>query len=60
MASSLDLLVVAEGIEEPEQAERVEAIGCDFGQGWLYARAVPAEALRAEVVRLEGELRARR
>jgi diguanylate cyclase (GGDEF)-like protein len=59
MASSLDLLVVAEGIEEPEQAERVEAIGCDFGQGWLYARPVPAEALPAELVRLEGELRAR-
>ncbi|UGS37511.1 sensor domain-containing protein [Capillimicrobium parvum] len=60
MASSLNLLVVAEGIEEPEQAERVEAIGCDFGQGWLYCRPAAADALAADVVRLEGELRARR
>jgi len=59
MARSLDLLVVAEGIEQADQAERVEAIGCDFGQGWLYCRPAAAEVLPAEVASLAAALRRR-
>jgi diguanylate cyclase (GGDEF)-like protein/PAS domain S-box-containing protein len=43
MAQALKLCVVAEGIETPEQAEALRQMGCDLGQGFLFARPVPAE-----------------
>ncbi|MEP7224351.1 MAG: EAL domain-containing protein [Actinomycetota bacterium] len=43
LASTLDLSVVAEGIETREQAEMLRSLGCTLGQGYYYAR--PAEAL---------------
>jgi EAL domain-containing protein (putative c-di-GMP-specific phosphodiesterase class I) len=39
---------VAEGIEEPEQLERLLDMGCEFGQGFLFARPMPGD----EVARL--------
>ncbi len=42
MAASLDLAVVAEGIEEPEQKQVLQEIGCGLGQGYFYARPLPA------------------
>jgi EAL domain-containing protein (putative c-di-GMP-specific phosphodiesterase class I)/GGDEF domain-containing protein len=41
MAAGLDLLTVAEGIETPEQALAVQALGCEEAQGWLWGRPVP-------------------
>jgi EAL domain-containing protein (putative c-di-GMP-specific phosphodiesterase class I) len=38
LAKSLDLKVVAEGIENDDQAERLVELGCDIGQGYLFAR----------------------
>jgi EAL domain-containing protein (putative c-di-GMP-specific phosphodiesterase class I) len=35
--------VVAEGIELPEQAEALRAMGCALGQGFLFARPMPAD-----------------
>jgi EAL domain-containing protein (putative c-di-GMP-specific phosphodiesterase class I) len=32
--------VVAEGIEQPSQAQSMRNLGCDLGQGFLYARAM--------------------
>ncbi len=43
LGSTLALEVVAEGIEEPEQAETLRALGCDLGQGFLFARPMNAE-----------------
>jgi diguanylate cyclase (GGDEF)-like protein/PAS domain S-box-containing protein len=57
MARSMELLVVAEGVEEPHQAERVARLGCDFGQGWLYCRPQPADAFQAAVADLAEALR---
>jgi EAL domain-containing protein (putative c-di-GMP-specific phosphodiesterase class I) len=37
--------VVAEGIELPEQASSLEALGCEIGQGFLFAKPMPAAAL---------------
>ena len=42
VAKSRSLRVVAEGIETERQAEQLRAMGCDYGQGFLYARPVPA------------------
>jgi diguanylate cyclase (GGDEF)-like protein len=38
LGRSLDLLVVAEGIENEEQRERLWSLGCAAGQGHLFAR----------------------
>ena len=42
MAHALGMLTVAEGIETPEQLELLTDIGCDIGQGYHYARPLPA------------------
>jgi diguanylate cyclase (GGDEF)-like protein/PAS domain S-box-containing protein len=42
LARSLDICVVAEGIEQPTQHGRLSRKGCDFGQGFFYSAAVPA------------------
>lgn len=42
MAESLEIEVVAEGIEHPEQAKHLTSIGCQFGQGYYYGMPMPA------------------
>jgi EAL domain-containing protein (putative c-di-GMP-specific phosphodiesterase class I) len=42
LAGSLDLITVAEGIEQVAQAERVRELGCELGQGYLFSRPVRA------------------
>ncbi|WP_158002566.1 PAS domain S-box protein [Methyloterricola oryzae] len=42
MAHKLGLKVIAEGIETREQRDLLMAAGCDFGQGYLFARPMPA------------------
>ena len=43
MAQALGHVVVAEGIERPEQAAALRALGCELGQGYLFSRPVPAD-----------------
>ena len=45
LGASLSLEVVAEGIELPEQANSLEELGCELGQGFLFARPMPHDAL---------------
>ncbi|HEX7299048.1 MAG TPA: EAL domain-containing protein [Solirubrobacteraceae bacterium] len=45
LARALGLRTVAEGIEDEEQCHAVRTLGCDFGQGFLFARPMPADAL---------------
>ncbi len=47
MAPALGLRVVAEGVETREQLERLRELGCELGQGYHFASAVPAEAATA-------------
>ncbi len=47
LARGLSLGVVAEGIESEEQLTLVRETRCGLGQGWLWARAMPLDALRA-------------
>jgi diguanylate cyclase (GGDEF)-like protein len=45
LGHGLGLRVTAEGIEEPEQRQLLLAEGCTQGQGFLFSKAVPPEAV---------------
>jgi len=45
MAHTLDLRVVAEGVETAQQRDLLVAMGCDELQGYLFARPMPPEEL---------------
>jgi len=51
LGHALGLTVTAEGVETAEQLETVRRLGVDTGQGWLFARALPAEELRRLLAR---------
>jgi EAL domain-containing protein (putative c-di-GMP-specific phosphodiesterase class I) len=48
LGHSLNLDVVAEGVETPLQLSRLREVGCDRGQGYLFGRPRPAEILEHE------------
>ena len=43
MAHKLDIKVVAEGVETAKQRDMLIAAGCDYGQGFLFAKPMPAD-----------------
>jgi len=47
LAHSLDMTVVAEGIETEDQLARLNSCDCDFGQGYLFSRPLDASCLPA-------------
>jgi len=54
LGRSLGIKVVAEGIEREEQAQRLIELECDFGQGFLFSKAVPASRIPSLVERWPG------
>ncbi len=44
LAASLDLRVIAEGVETPEQLKAVRDLGCSYAQGFYIGRPIPPEA----------------
>ncbi|HHB12151.1 MAG TPA: EAL domain-containing protein [Chromatiales bacterium] len=47
MAKAVGMHVTAEGVETASVAERLQAMGCDYGQGYYFSRPVAADALMA-------------
>ena len=59
LAHSIDLCVVAEGIETREQVIRLKKMGCDYAQGYFFARPMPCreyeEILMKEMMKENGD-----
>jgi EAL domain-containing protein (putative c-di-GMP-specific phosphodiesterase class I) len=47
LAHNLHLEVIAEGIETPQQLAYLKTLGCEYGQGYLFAQPVDAETATA-------------
>ncbi len=47
LAQALGMATVAEGIETPELGQTLAALGCTYGQGYVYARPLDADAAYA-------------
>lgn len=45
MSDGLGLKVVAEGVETSEQAEFLQMVGCDYGQGYFYSKPITDKQL---------------
>ena len=64
LAHHLGLRAVAEGVEDPAQLEKLQALGCDVAQGYAISKPIPGEDatrwLREHAAggRLAGALRA--
>lgn len=46
MARALGLKVIAEGVEQAEQARLLAELGAQIGQGWLFAKPLSGQAFR--------------
>ncbi len=47
MAHKLELRVIAEGVETEQQRDLLITAGCDYGQGYLFAKPMPTEQFDA-------------
>jgi len=47
LGETLDLRVIAEGIEDIGQLVELQALGCEFGQGYLFARPADGPTIAA-------------
>jgi EAL domain-containing protein (putative c-di-GMP-specific phosphodiesterase class I) len=45
LAKTMNMNIVAEGIELVEQLEILRELDCGFGQGYFFAKPLPAEQL---------------
>lgn len=55
LATSLGLMVIAEGIETEEELECIKRLGCQYGQGFLFSRPLPSSEAFALLSRQEPE-----
>jgi diguanylate cyclase len=57
LAHTLGLKAVAEGVEDREQAEALELLGCELAQGFLFAKPMPATAMVETLTRIHAAAR---
>jgi len=52
LAHALGVCAIAEGVEQPEQADKLAALGCEQAQGFLWSRPLPPSELEDSFERL--------
>ena len=52
LAHALGVGAIAEGVEEPAQADKLAALGCEQAQGFLWSKPLPADELEQSFERL--------
>lgn len=58
LAKDLELPVIAEGVEEKEQVEFLDSVGCEYVQGYYFAKPMPVEEYEKLAFVIEGTLKA--
>jgi EAL domain-containing protein (putative c-di-GMP-specific phosphodiesterase class I) len=56
LAHALGLQVVAEGVESEVQLARLQAIGCEYAQGFLLQVPLPADQLQLHTLERNGKV----
>jgi EAL domain-containing protein (putative c-di-GMP-specific phosphodiesterase class I) len=51
LGNKLDMTMLAEGIETPDQFNRLRELNCDLGQGFLFSPAVPGRDVPSMIKR---------
>jgi EAL domain-containing protein (putative c-di-GMP-specific phosphodiesterase class I) len=54
IAQTMEMKVIAEGIETPDQLAHLRSLNCDFGQGYLFSKPLPAHQI-IDLLRVESE-----
>jgi diguanylate cyclase (GGDEF)-like protein len=57
LGRSLDIAIVAEGIETEDQADRMRELGCTYGQGYFFAVPLDADTMEARLGALKDQAR---
>ncbi|MEJ2395730.1 MAG: EAL domain-containing protein [Candidatus Thiodiazotropha sp.] len=57
MAHKLGICVIAEGVESEAQRKILAGIGCDYAQGYLFAKPIPAEEFECLLQYEKGTIR---
>lgn len=56
MAKWLNITVIAEGVESTEQVELLRSVGCEYVQGFCFARPMPIKDYEAEISKYQAVL----
>jgi diguanylate cyclase (GGDEF)-like protein len=56
LGKAFGLITIAEGVEDPADADFLRSLGCHQAQGFLYSQPIPAAAVTALLRRLGGAL----
>lgn len=55
MAHAMEMKVVCEGIETEEQAQALDELGCEIGQGYLFAKPMPVDDYNSIAYKKDGQ-----
>ncbi len=55
LAKTLGMDAISEGIETPEQLTQLKNLGCQFGQGYLFAEPLDAQEIESMLVNVNDQ-----